>query len=302
MNQSLDIYKTRLEKDFPDLNADKIRLIGSGWHHDAIEVNGSLVFRMPRGVHADSGDLEIDFETQLLEKLGQRLSVDIPLTKHVDPSGHYFGYTKVKGVQLTSIVDSMTEAQTEELISDWIVIASNIHSSISVDEARSIGAPDFEGFDPELSIEGANRIFNATGVDSRVLDFAKEIISQTRELSTSKRSELFIHNDLQFHNLIADPETKRITGVIDWTDACIGTIEREFAIWEWIKYDLLRTVTQLYEDQVGASVDVSKVLCWRSAEDISDYAEHLAVNDRQEADAAKQRIYKLMEVYSSVDS
>jgi len=48
-HHKIDSFRERLKTDFPSLQISSIKIIGSGWDHDAIEVNGDSIFRIPKG-------------------------------------------------------------------------------------------------------------------------------------------------------------------------------------------------------------------------------------------------------------
>lgn len=280
-------YLKRLAADFPDLKIKSLSVIGSGWDHDAIEVNKQLIFRLPRGVHDISKfATSVGYETEILRRLQGKLPISIPFPTHVAPSNAYFGYPKLSGLLLKDAVDTLSEQYWPALKEDWVSIASSIHTVISVEEARSLNIPDFEG--PDTS--GVEPIYNLLGVDEDVLAFATKIIDEVKSIDMSKQHYVFIHNDLQFQNLLLDPTTMRICGVIDWTDMCVAPIAREFATGEWMQDDLLEHIAKLYENKTGVMIDVQQVRLWRSLEELSDYVEQVRGNEVKEAAETLERI------------
>jgi aminoglycoside phosphotransferase (APT) family kinase protein len=101
---------------------------------------------------------------------------------------------------------------------------------------------------------------------------------------------------LQFHNLLADPKSKRLSGIIDWTDACIAPIAREFAIGELMQNDRLRKATELYEKKTGIRIDREQALMWRAIEELTDYVEELENNELSEAAETLDRIKYLIDL------
>lgn len=291
--QILYEYQKRLTEDFPDLKIDTLKIIGSGWHHDAIEVNSNIIFRIPRGVH-DLEKLEsgVGVETRLLRRLQDKLPVTIPNPLYVAPQDAYFGYPKLEGVLLQDLVTTFNQQDQTRLREDWVDIAISIHSALTVEEAHAMGVPDFEGPGPS----SADRIFKLPNVDQAVIDFAKKVIHDMHSLDRSALQYVFIHNDLQFHNMLANSAAKRISGLIDWTDACVAPIAREFAINEWMQDDLLEQVAILYEAKTGVNIDTNQARMWRSVEEISDYVESSESGDLEDATKTMERIRQLMQI------
>lgn len=284
-------YQQRLAADFPELEIKSLSVVGSGWDHDAVEVNEQLIFRLPRGVHDVSKfATSVSYETEILRCLQGRLPVSIPNPTHIASDNAYFGYPKLSGVLLKDAVDTLSEQDLTALKEDWVSIASRIHKAIRVGEARGLGIPDFEG--PDTS--GVEPIFDLPGVDEDVLAFAAKIIKKVKSLDMSNQHYVFIHNDLQFQNLLLDPTSKRICGVIDWTDMCVAPIAREFATGEWMQDDLLEQIAKLYESKTGVMIDVQQARLWRSLEELSDYVEVTKSNETEEAAKTLARIKQLI--------
>lgn len=292
MHDKLAAYKLRLKADFPELNVEQIRLIGSGWHHDAIEVNDTLVFRIPRGVHDITSS--VDTEVAILKKLEGKLAVDIPEPLYIAPNNEYFGYTKVGGILLKDLIKELDDNEFQNVKEDWVKLASSIHRLVSVEAAKKIGLPGF--IEPGPS--AAERIFDIEGIGQDVLDFATKTIKKSKELDLNAINYMTIHNDLQFHNILASKDSKRITGLIDWTDARIGPVAREFAIGEWMKPGLLEEVATLYEQITGIYVNVEEARMWRSLEELGDYVETLEAGDFDDAKEAFERIKNIVSLES----
>lgn len=289
MDKKLSEYRSLLSKDFPGLDIKKVSLIGSGWHHDAVEVNDSIVFRIPRGVHDTDSDTET--EIAILRLIKGKLAVQTPDPLYIQTDNDYFGYPKVEGKLLDEIVDTFNDTDWAQLKADWVKLASSIHEAISVEQARELGVGNFIQPGPQW----AEGIFELKGVDESILDFARKVLKQYENLAIGSMPTVFIHNDLQFHNILADPRTKRISGLIDWTDACTGPVSREFAVGEWwAKPNLLEEVCRLYEEETGLHVEVAQVRMWRNLEEIGDYVENTKLGQEKQAQETLERIKLLM--------
>jgi aminoglycoside phosphotransferase (APT) family kinase protein len=288
-------YKLKLISDFPDLNIESVKVIGTGWHHVAIEVNEGIIFRLPRGIHVKDLSSTIHYETEILRQLKDELPVDIPDPKYISPDKTYFGYPRLMGEILENIISNFTDSDWQQLLEDWVDIASTIHTEISVEEARSLGVPDFDGFDTTM----AEKVFHLNGIDQEIVSFAQSMIQGVKSLDKDAQNWIFIHNDLQFHNLLADPISKRISGIIDWTDVCIAPIAREFAIGELMQSNLLPQAVDLYKKKTGIQIDEAQVIMWRAVEGFSDYVEEIEGGESKEAAETLKRIEQLMELSAS---
>ncbi len=290
-DEEISEYTSKLKNDFPELEIETVKVIGKGWHHIALEVNGTLVFRVPRGVYSlDKLASSVSYETEILQRLQGKIPVAIPNPLYIAPQNAYFGYPKIQGVLLRDLVPRFSDEDRASLRQDWVNIAAEIHQAITVDEARALHIPDFEGAEPS----SAERIFDISGIDESVLAFAEKTLKDVQSLDMSSQHYVFIHNDLQFHNMLADPSRNRISGLIDWTDVCVGPIAREFSTGEWMHGNLLEEVAALYEAKTGVKIDVDQARMWRHLEELCDYVEQVESGELEGAAETLESIRELI--------
>ncbi|MGH7576372.1 MAG: phosphotransferase, partial [Longimicrobiales bacterium] len=64
----------------------------------------------------------------------------------------------------------------------------------------------------------------------------------------------FIHHDLGPEHLILDPDTGRLVGILDWTDAILGDPARDFVfLVTWRGWSLVEQVLNSYPLAVDAT-------------------------------------------------
>lgn len=285
-------YRTRLQTDFPDLAIESVEIIGQGWNHVALEVNGSLIFRMPKAVFGISDPAKVQREVAVLGLLGLDSIVNTPDPKYVAPDKAYFGYPKLPGVLLMGLLPTFTPADSDRLKLEWVKIAQAIHASLNLEQARSLEIPLF---DSAPFIQSAQEIYDFVTLDDATDKFVQAVLTQAKAIDIETQRLSFIHNDLHFKNMLADPATERVTGVIDWTDMCIAPIEREFSIWEWTHHDEVASVAALYEQETGIKIDVDQARLWRHLEEISDFVEQSKSGDREGAMHSMAHIMQWMQ-------
>ena len=290
-DDKIQSFKRRLHLDFPDLTINSVKILGTGWHHDAVEVNDSIIFRIPHHTYGQDITPEtVHYETELLKILKDKIPVRIPYPEYIAPDKSYFGYLKLDGVLLQDIIKTFSDDDWLQLKEDWVAIASAIHQNVSIETARTLKIPDFEQPGPSA----AERIFDLQEIGDDIKQFAAKILQRRKDYNLKPGPYVFIHNDLQFHNILADPQTKRITGLIDWTDARVGPLPREFSIDEWMQGDLLNEAAKLYEEKTGTHIDVQQARMWRSLEEIGDYVEETEAEELEEAAKTLERIKHLI--------
>ena len=107
--------------------------------------------------------------------------------------------------------------------------------------------------------ETAYKIHEVEGLDPTVYEFADKVLALNNTIGKNPTQDTLIHNDLHLFNMLIDSDTHELTGVIDWTDVCIGPLEREFCCWEWEKGDTLVKSVQLYQEKTGKTVSLEPV-------------------------------------------
>lgn len=283
-------YSEIIARDFPDLQITSMKHIGVGWHHDALDVNNGIVFRMPREVHLKDLAARATCEINILHGLQNSLPVAIPDPSYIPPDKSYFGYRKLEGTVLADIESQLTDADWLQIIGEWTDLAAAIHRGFSIETARELGVPDFDGTDMGM----AEKLFSLPEVETDLLMFAKQTIERVRSIDLRNQLLVLIHNDMQFQNILVDTNTKRMTSLIDWTDVCIGPIAREFAIGSWMHNGRLQAAATVYMEKTGVPVNIEEVILWRSIEEISDYVEETLAGELDEATQTLARIQHLI--------
>lgn len=277
----IEEYRQKLIADFPDLDIMSAKIIGSGWHHDAVEVNGTIIFRIPRFDHAsDVTDDSVGYETSTLRLLRGKLKIAIPDPLYVAKDNSYFGYPKLSGVLLADRWSGLSESEKDAIIEAWVGIVAEIHDTVPLVKGKELQIPLFA--DPNEPIDStAKKIDTVQGLDPIVYDFAKRVLKQSKGIDVQNHQDTVIHNDLHLFNMLIDPDTHRLTGVIDWTDICIGPLEREFCAWEWEQDDSLEKVVRQYEAKTGKKVNIDEARFWKHIETVSDLVEAAETNDQK---------------------
>lgn len=277
-------YKQKLMADFPDLQINSVKFIGSGWHHDAVEVNGNIVFRIPRFDHAsDNTDESVGYETAILKLLRGKLKVATPDPLYIAKDMSYFGYPKLEGELLADKWQVLSENAKNKIIEQWVDIIIDIHKTIDLKTAQALHVPLFTDPADPLN-KTAYKIHEVKGLDPIVYDFADKALALNNTIGAKPIQDTLIHNDLHLFNMLIDPVTHELTGVIDWTDVCIGPLEREFCCWEWEKGDTLEKSVKLYQEKAGNKVNIEQARFWKHIETITDIVEAAESNDQKKID------------------
>ena len=227
---------------FPEIEVGRLEFLGSGWEHDAFISSDGWVFRFPRRAeYANS----FQWERGLHELVAGRLSpVVVPRIELWGAPGPDFpyrfaGHRHVPGLRADHPDVSLHPMFTRQLG----VALSQIHS-VAEDEARQKGVQHDADGAKEWFVEVRELAPSLRGLDPRV-DSAVDWLSSGPELPADYSGPpRFVHNDLCPDHILVSPDSGRLSGIIDWTDAALGDPVFDFAVlvaWQgWGFYESVR--------------------------------------------------------------
>lgn len=205
-----------------------------GQNNDVLIVNNSWVFRFPK---YENGIVNLRRETEILKFVKGFVTTPIPNPVYqsfaeLKPGKVFTGYKLIDGVPLWK--ESLTQVKSNELIkglasqlTDFLI---ELHS-ISEDKASEVlnlktSHPHIEMFKLYEKIQ--NKLFPYIRKDAQ-----KEI---THSFKTILNGEAFtnlkvtlIHGDFGASNILWNPETSKISGIIDFGGSGLGDPAYDFA-------------------------------------------------------------------------
>ena len=205
-----------IREQVPSLGAREARLLGSGWGTDVYLINERYAARFPRNAEAAT---YLDQDQATLEFVASKLSVSfaVPRVLHRGARGSHFPYDFLVCALVPGIgADDARAPYSPQLASDLGSALTRIHS-VPVNAARHVGlrAPDWDKYD------GA---------------------------------PVFLHLDFRGNNLLVNPESGRLAGVIDWGNAAVGDPALDF-MWLviWRGWSFVEEVLKNYALPVDAA-------------------------------------------------
>ncbi len=189
------------------------------------EVKNDFIFRFPdQYFRNDSGVQLIRNEVKTLTLLKKHLNISIPTPQFVsdDPSSPYMGYEKLDGIPLSRIFLSLKKEVLKQLSLDISSFLSQLHS-------------------PELTKSFPNQNFSLKGYKQEWKTFYQKTQDEIFPLLTKSQkrwiAKLFtifldeeenfefepkvIHGDFDISNILYDPKTKHISGIVDFEETRI---------------------------------------------------------------------------------
>jgi aminoglycoside phosphotransferase (APT) family kinase protein len=232
-----------------------VKLLGSGWEFDAYATVDGWVVRFPR--RAESAALFARSQ-RVLEMVAGFLpgGVSVPRVEVLAEPVAGFPYPFAAHRFIPGI--PVDEVQNEFLPALARQIAAALGGIHSVPErtARAAGVEPDDG-----SEEAANEWIQAnlpTRGEARDIDptvaRAVKWVEQTRIPAVAFTGPLrFIHQDLSPEHVLADPDTGRLSGIIDWTDTILGDAARDFVfLVAWRGWSFAEEVLRSYPHPVDS--------------------------------------------------
>jgi len=219
----------RIKQVYPDLSIEDHHPNDVGQNNDVIIINKSLVFRFPK---YKEGIVRLKEETQILEHIINSVSIPIPNPiyqsfENLEVGKVFIGYNLIQGSPLWE--ESFTKIENDDLVqglaSQLVSFLVELHS-ISKDRVATFLHLQLEDNDPRKEML---ELFHK--IQSKLFPFIRkeaqnEICSSfetflNSEICLNVKTTL-IHGDFGASNIIWEPDTCRISGIIDFGGSGLG--------------------------------------------------------------------------------
>ncbi|OAQ99544.1 hypothetical protein LLEC1_04799 [Akanthomyces lecanii] len=198
---------------------------GEGGEHLVWIVDDTLVLRVRADGQDQRGLVREKNLWSLLSSINPASTV-MPIclgTGALDEGERPYGlYRKLTGVSVETSAQSVNAATEKDL-------AEMLHllKRTPIDKTREIGVGDAERVGLADLRNQARSAWQRLSDHGHLGDLACNVdIDQALHLSdvaaTAVHEPVLLHADLKGEHIFVDPETGRLTGVIDWSDACVG--------------------------------------------------------------------------------
>lgn len=227
-------YIENIKQVYPNLSIEDFYANDIGQNNNVLIVNKSLVFRFPK---YGQGITQLKKETEILEYIKNIVSITIPHPiyqsfKKLKPEEVFTGYNLITGVPLWK--ESLENIKRDELIkglaSQLVTFLIELHS-ISKEKVSDV--LKLEESNPrkemsELFHKLQNKLF------SYIRREARDEITQSFKTFLNGKAVLnlkttLIHGDFGASNILWNPESSRVSGIIDFGGSGLGDPAYDFA-------------------------------------------------------------------------
>jgi aminoglycoside phosphotransferase (APT) family kinase protein len=229
--------RAAVQSALPGVPVASVSFEGEGDFFRAYTVNGSLIFRFAWNAE---GSRTLEREATLLPALAPTLKLPVPRPTAFARSAvtglNFIAYPKIEGVELTrERFEGLPAEGRARAIGELAGFLSGLHS-FDLAHAEALGVPrsDYpfcrteEGIMPGTAAEiygrELARLLTYPSLDDRTRNHARSTVARLLDPARAAILPLaLVHGDLSPEHILFNPGDGRLTGVIDFSDACVNT-------------------------------------------------------------------------------
>lgn len=226
----------KIQRVYPDLSIDTVYFNEVGQNNDVLIVNNSLVFRFPK---YKNGIVQLRRETEILKYIKGIVSSPIPNPvyqsfEELEPGKVFTGYHLIEGVTLWK--ENLMGIHNLDLVKGWanqlVSFLVELHSisekEVSQDLKLNVRHPHEEM--QMLYDKIQDQLFPYIRKDAqKEISYSFETFLKGEILAFSNLDITLIHGDFGASNILWNPETGRISGIIDFGGSGLGDPAYDFA-------------------------------------------------------------------------
>ncbi len=247
---------------FPDIKENDVKFFYHGTYN-VFEVKNQFIFRIPDKVFRNQRGVKlIQKELKMLHHIHKYISVAIPAPIYlsIDPDFPLMGYEKIEGLPLSKcykkasmkekfkiareIGDFLSELHSDELLKEAIRNRI-VESAFSCEKYREYWEKYFENI--QVSIF---KSMNSTQ--------KRWIINLFNRFLNKKENFNFkytiIHGDFDTSNILVDPKTLKITGIVDFEESRIYDPAADFLFYDE-EDDFLSEILSNYKGKIDKNFE-----------------------------------------------
>jgi aminoglycoside 2''-phosphotransferase len=240
-----------IENFFPDIREREIKFLYHG-SYNVFEIKGEYIFRFPdRTFFSEKGFELIQREVQLLDLIRENISLQIPkpIYQPIDPNNPLVGYKKIKGISLSRCFDRTTKADQKSIAIQLGGFLSELHSSkiyqkfcTTWKSEQEFDSCQYQSYWQEYFQSVQDKVYPL--LNTRQKKWVSKIFQDF--LDEKKNFEFIpcvIHGDFDTTNILVDPITYKVTGIIDFEETGVYDPAGDFIFLDEGEYFLNQLLT-----------------------------------------------------------
>ncbi|HEY2768259.1 MAG TPA: phosphotransferase [Solirubrobacteraceae bacterium] len=211
------LARALIENRYPQLEAESLKLLGSGWDNTVWVTKDGIAFRFPRREIALDG---IRQEIALLPEIAPRLPCRVPDASYPGAPSElfpwpWFGSHVIKGREIAG--SQLDENARGELAADLGTFLRCLHG-LSVPQIDGLPADPTGRADMTIRVPRTRTALDELDASGALTSRAADVLT-TADTLPAADGFVLAHGDLHIRHVLVD-EAGRLSGVIDWGDAC----------------------------------------------------------------------------------
>ncbi len=256
------VVREAIQKCFPKIPDPAVRFFYHGTYNVYI-VEEEYLFRFPSTIlPMDDQHRLVRREASLLQRLRGHLTFEIPNPEfvNVESDTPFMGYRKIPGVSLSRHFDSTTAEQRRFLGEQVGGFLSQLHAidggDLGLGEEGSYQPKDSQRECREVFVRVQNAIFSRLSKSEK--EWTENLFHEFLDSEKNFGFEpVLIHGDFDTSNILVDPSTYTITGIIDFEESRVHDPAADFIfLSEGVEFltSLLDAYTGKIDSQLGERV------------------------------------------------
>lgn len=237
-------------------------------------VNEQYVFRFPRH---EAAAKRLAYETALLQKIKGHISVvEIPELLQVHTRPLYVVAQYIPGEHMSGAqIQAFSEDEQAEIGRTIATFIMQLNQAISGLEVRNLRTQAVVDSLDEPWPQYFERIFVKTPLPNDKLEpIVRQYYDTWKSYVASEQNTYAIHDDLHPSNLLFSGS--KLSGIVDFGDTNIGSIESELR-WLYLMGDIvLRSAVDHYGQLTGAVLELDHVRVWAIMHELAAFTSRLS--------------------------
>lgn len=262
---SIEPFRAAITAVFPELANASFRLLAPGWHSAALDVDGRLIFKFPRGEAAERALVR---EASLLAVIRPAVTMPVPsLTLHPGPP-LFSRHEKLQGEHLlTARYERLPERARRRLAEQMALFYAELHG-LDPSDMEAAGARPVEAWlSPEEILGKA-----WPALPPALRPVAERAVSAWQVLPPDPHGTAYGFFDGHGWNMAFDPAREQLNGIYDFADSGFGPVHQEFIYSNFISPDLTRRIVAGYEALTGRALDRRRIALLTGVHRLSELA------------------------------
>jgi serine/threonine protein kinase len=281
---TIDARLELFKKQFPK---EKIKSVQErqGSDHSVLEINHTW---MCKSSITEQGVALLDREVQLLKMLQGKVTAAIPVPLHYE--NNFLVYKKIPGSPLIAYTFyRLGNKQQSKLVFDVAQFLSQLHTALTPEEIASL---NLKKSDWPWSFEKLQAHRHYFDDKKDLADVFDSIMKIYEEEAVVPFQPTLIHNDMSIKNIIVDPLTGQLRGVIDFTDMAFDDLNLDLRMRRENPIGYVKAVAFVYAMINKTEQNAQKMYAYYFATEFSRYFQCLEDGKSKEAQDVLNAIIK----------